>query len=319
MLRNNIAGTLSQIGLNAVQPAHVVDHNNGNMAQDLAKAFSGWDTANKKQAYINALQGGDQGKIDSALASYNPEAYAQVMQAREQRANQLADADTQFARQKELADLAFERQKSLKNIDLSNALALEERKRKLQQMGGENIESISGFTPTGNKKYDDAYLQEIGKKNAQTILAEKDAESMRPALINAMIRADKAAKSGNGVGFIGGHAADFGINPTAKAGQNYADIQSANTQMNTYLRKQLAATGLTGSELNSAVEAEAYRYQIKPTDDEDIIQRKLKNFAEDKLGGTVFNTQSGQVVSTHDLGVGSTQQFSNGFSVTRIK
>lgn len=141
-----------------------------------------------------------------------------------------------------------------------------------------------GVALTGNKKYDDAYMQEVGKKAAQTAIAEKDADSMKPALLQAMARASKAASSGTGVGWLGGMAANWGMNPLPNAGSNYADIETANTQMNTFLRKQLAATGLTGSELNSAVEAQAYRYQIKPTDSESIIKRKLKNFAEDKLG-----------------------------------
>lgn len=151
--------------------------------------------------------------------------------------------------------------------------------------GTSKIETLpEGVTLTGNKKYDEAYMQEVGKKAAQTAIAEQDAESMKPALIQAMARADEAAKSGSGVGFIGGTLANWGLNPAKNAGANYADIESANTQMNTFLRKQLAATGLTGSELNSAVEAQAYRYQIKPTDSESVIRRKLQNFAEDKLG-----------------------------------
>jgi hypothetical protein len=145
-----------------------------------------------------------------------------------------------------------------------------------------------GVTLTGNKKYDDAYMQEIGKKAAQKAVADRDMEEMKPTLIQSMAKADKAAKSGNGVGLLGGFAARLGLNPAPNAGFNYADIETANTQMNTFLRKQLAATGLTGSELNSAVEAEAYRYQIKPTDSESIIKRKLQNFAEDKLGITDF-------------------------------
>lgn len=160
---------------------------------------------------------------------------------------------------------------------------------KQRDLLGDIVSGASGVAPdgtplTGNKKYDDAYMQEVGKKAAQTAIAEKDADSMKPALIQAMARADEAAKSGSGVGFIGGTLANWGLNPAKNAGANYADIESANTQMNTFLRKQLAATGLTGSELNSAVEAQAYRYQIKPTDSESVIRRKLQNFAEDKLG-----------------------------------
>lgn len=140
-----------------------------------------------------------------------------------------------------------------------------------------------GVALTGNKAFDDAYMKETGKKTAQIKQAEADAKSMEPALLQAMDRAAKAAKNGTGVGFIGGTAANWGLNPLPNAGANYADIQSANTQMNTYLRKQLAATGLTGSELNSAVEAQAYRYQINPTDSESVIRRKLQNFVADKL------------------------------------
>ena len=140
-----------------------------------------------------------------------------------------------------------------------------------------------GVALTGNKAFDDAYMRETGKKTAQIKQAEADAKSMEPALLQAMDRAAKAAKNGTGVGFIGGTAANWGLNPLPNAGANYADIQSANTQMNTYLRKQLAATGLTGSELNSAVEAQAYRYQISPTDSESVIRRKLQNFVADKL------------------------------------
>lgn len=145
-----------------------------------------------------------------------------------------------------------------------------------------------GVALTGNKKYDDAYMQEIGKKAAQKAAAESDSEEMKPALLQAMRRGYEAAQNGTGIGLLGGMAADWGMNPLPGAGKNYADIQTANTQMNTFLRKQLAATGLTGSELNSAVEAEAYRYQIKPTDSESIIKRKLQNFAEDKLGYADF-------------------------------
>lgn len=154
-----------------------------------------------------------------------------------------------------------------------------------------------GTPLTGNQKYDDAYMQEEGKKAAQKAAAERDAEEMKPALIQAMARADEAAKSGSGIGLLGGTLANLGLNPAKNAGANYADIESANTQMNTFLRKQLAATGLTGSELNSAVEAQAYRYQIKPTDSESVIRRKLQNFAEDKLGGTAFNMNTGQTVN----------------------
>lgn len=178
-----------------------------------------------------------------------------------------------------------------------------------------------GAVLTGNKKYDDAYMQEIGKKAAQKAAAESDSEEMKPALLQAMDRAAKAAKSGTGVGFIGGTAANWGLNPLPNAGANFADIQSANTQMNTYLRKQLAATGLTGSELNSAVEAQAYRYQINPTDSESVIKRKLQNFIEDKLPITTVKgsvVTSGKKINPNGSGLQKGQKI-GGFTVIGVE
>lgn len=54
--------------------------------------------------------------------------------------------------------------------------------------------------------------------------------------------------------------------------------------MNALLRQKLQASGLTGSELNSALEADAYRYTIRPTDNENVIKQKIKSFREDYLG-----------------------------------
>ena len=277
------------------------------------------EQAQKQQAYSDALQTGNQDAINQAWAAYDPQGYSSYLNQQQQRAEdrqwQLEDmarkerAAYSLAQFKQnIANAAAQAERERENAQLDEALKsglitdAEYNQRKRMQILGDIVNGVSGVAPegtplTGNKAYDDAYLKEVGKKTAQVKQAEADANEMKPALIQAMARADKAARSGSGVGFIGGTAANFGLNPLPKAGANYADIQSANTQMNTYLRKQLAATGLTGSELNSAVEAEAYRYQIKPTDSESVIRRKLQNFAQDKLGGTAFDMNTGQVVN----------------------
>lgn len=267
----------------------------------------------KMNAYAEVLK--QQHPEDAARIEADPLAYAAMLDD-----NAKAERDQQYkmdylAKQNAnamgleqyrngLRKIAEQEQRAQREAQLQNALAsglitqeqydIAKRRDLLGDIATGNLPE--GVTLTGNKKYDDAYMQEVGKKTAQKVAAEADSEQMKPALIQAMARANEAAKSGTGVGLLGGFAANMGINPLPNAGKNYADIQSANTQMNTFLRKQLAATGLTGSELNSAVEAEAYRYQIKPTDSESIIRRKLQNFAEDKLGGTVFNLNSGAPV-----------------------
>ena len=123
MIGNNIAGTLSQIGLKAVQPATVIDNGKdmGKAIQDSLKMYNDYS---KKQAYIDALQGGNQEDIDKALAAYDPQAYAKAMETRQVREWQLADADTQFARQKELAQMNFGNQLALENVRNQNAIGL---------------------------------------------------------------------------------------------------------------------------------------------------------------------------------------------------
>ena len=280
MIGNNIAGTLSQIGLRAVQPATVIDSGKdmGKAIQDSLKMYNDYS---KKHAYIDALQGGDQEKIDSALASYNPEAYAQVMQAREQRANQLADADTQFARQKELADIQYNRSLALENLRNQNAIGL-------KQLEYQGLGGIEGFTPTGNPAYDKAVVAQLAKDNVEKAKALRQVAEMQPAVEQAMARADKAVDDGTGIGATSarGLVGDgfWGqLLSSKKADQNRTDIDTANSQMNSFLRSKLASTGLTGGELNSAAEAEAYRYTIKPNDSREQIAQKLKNFRNDYL------------------------------------
>ena len=107
---------------------------------------------------------------------------------------------------------------------------------------------------------------------------------MKPALLDALSRAETAADSGDGLGLLGATAEKIGLNVFGDSGNNYEDVKTANAQMNAYLRQKLQATGLTGSELNSAAEAEAYRYSISPWDTEDRIKRKIANFKADYLG-----------------------------------
>ena len=71
----------------------------------------------RRNAYIDAINGGNQEEIDKAFANYDPETYAKVMMGRQ-------DADTQFARQKELAQMNFGNQLALENVRNQNAIGL---------------------------------------------------------------------------------------------------------------------------------------------------------------------------------------------------
>lgn len=77
----------------------------------------------KKQAYIEALKGGNQDEINSAMANYNPDAYAQMLKSDAQRAEDrkwaLDDATTKFQRDLEIAKI---KNNGLVNINMSNPL-----------------------------------------------------------------------------------------------------------------------------------------------------------------------------------------------------
>lgn len=135
-----------------------------------------------------------------------------------------------------------------------------------------------------NDKAEEVLVKERAKAQAEREKGAENAALMRPAVEAAINRAETAALNGSGIGPVGGFLAGLGINPAQGAGANYADIESANAQMNALLRQKLQATGLTGSELNSAIEASAYRYTISPLDSEEVILRKLQNFRKDYLG-----------------------------------
>lgn len=141
------------------------------------------------------------------------------------------------------------------------------------------------------KQNEDAYnrtLQiEEAKNTAEFEKGARAVERMRPSVEASLQRAKEALSSGNGLGPLGGKLVALGLNPNAKAGDNYADIESANAQMNALQRQKLQETGLKSSEVNSAMEANAYRYTIKPTDAEAIVSRKINNFEND-----YFNTNS---------------------------
>jgi len=131
--------------------------------------------------------------------------------------------------------------------------------------------------------YEKVKQQEQAKKEVETLQAQEDFNKMLPSVNEAIGRAKIALKSGTGLGKVGGSLSWLGWS-TGKGQQNRADVESANTQMNQILRQKLSQMGLTGSELNSAVEANAYRYTISPFDDEDTSLRKIENFESDILG-----------------------------------
>ena len=131
--------------------------------------------------------------------------------------------------------------------------------------------------------YEKTAQMEQAKTDIEVKRGNEDFEKMKPSVVDALNRATDSLKSGTGIGPVGGTLTKLGLSPFGSSASNYANIESANTQMNQILRAKLKATGLTGSELNSAVEANAYRYTISPTDNEGVVLQKIENFKNDVL------------------------------------
>ena len=234
----------------------------------------------RREALAAALESGDQEQIDKAALAADPTTFY---------ANRLVQAQRQQQRDWAVADREQEHQWDLEKLEKmnQNALGLAKAKAMLdggQQVSNQDLASLLGVPLTGNKKYDEALLQQAGKDKAAALKGEQATAAMRPSVSAALDRAEIAADSGNGIGKIGATLEWLGLNPAGKSGENYTDIETANSQMNALLRQKLQATGLTGSELNSAAEANAYRYTISPFDSEARIKQKITNFRKDYLG-----------------------------------
>lgn len=170
-------------------------------------------------------------------------------------------------------------------------------------------------------KYD---IKRKGEEDKARMEAEKSAkqnEAMRPRVIQAIDRAEKALDEGTGLGQFGG----WGWT-TQTGGVNRAAIQSAQAQINTVMRGLLKEMGVGSTELNSAAEAAAYRYQITP--DMPISQQKqiIENFKKDYLDGTVRKeaaiaaSQHGGQAPDIDVNDPRVQEaLNNGYTMDQIK
>lgn len=310
MLNKNFAATSAMIGK---APKMVIEQPHFTKQEDWGQVMSKFLTDYKNQTNENelksALQSGDEEAINKAAAAYDPKGFYDAMQ--------------KIKASREASDLDFERKKELASMNFENALALENIKNRnaigLKQLEYQGLGNIEGFTPTGNPAYDKAVVAQLAKDNVERQKAIRQVEDMRPAVEGALARADQALLSGKGIGansakgMFGDDSVLGQLFSSKEADNNREDINTANSQMNSFLRSKLASTGLTGGELNAAAEAEAYRYTIKPNDSDTSIARKISNFRRDYLGLPELNIPTSAKPQTRGA-----QQVGN-FKVREIK
>jgi len=295
----NIAQSLSNIGLGAVQKANVVGGDTSNWAQDLSSAFKGWKDAKTRQAYIDQLT--NEHPEDAARIAADPVAYAKIL---EDRAN--AERDQQY--KMDILGEQFENALALENKKNANAIGLAKLAAELKGDGEKtiaqkNVEAMvetgkftpdeawsllyGGQNPTFNfealgTKGQEAYDKKIGENLADEAIAQKQMQTLQPKVVNALARARESFIDGTGLGQFGG----LGWT-TEQGGINRANVKNAQAQINTTMRGLLKQMGVGSTELNSAAEAEAYRYMIDPKMPIAQQAQVLRNFEQDYLSGNL--------------------------------
>ena len=133
---------------------------------------------NAKNAYLEALETGDQNAIDKAYASYDPMGYAKMVRDREA-------SDLQYERNKELADIAFQRSMQLEGMRNANARSLAELKAGLTGANTPNaIQVVNAMVESGIPLKDAWALYYAGQNpNVPTeIFGKKGGEKASEAL-----------------------------------------------------------------------------------------------------------------------------------------
>lgn len=227
--------------------------------------------------------------------------------------NTIADTDpntalglVQYKQQQDDA-LALERMKEASRNQLTpyqqEMLAL--KRQQLAQSGGgtgsiKNIEYLvrQGYTPEQaanmvfsgqnpavaglGQKGMEAYDKKVGETLGDEFVAERQLKKLKPKAENALQRAEESLNEGSGLGQVGG----WGWT-TGEGGKNRANIKNAQAQINTTMRGLLSQMGVGSSELNSAAEAEAYRYMLSPDMPIEQQRQVINNFKQDYLDGTL--------------------------------
>lgn len=178
------------------------------------------------------------------------------------------------------------------------------RDREMQEMKNKEAEKLLKFkymTKAELSPYEKTMQMEQAKADVSASKGLAGAKKMLPSVNEALARAEKSIESGWGLGKIGGNLASLGL--VGKEGaENFANVETANSQMNALLRQKLQSSGLTGSELNSALEANAYRYTISPTDSPSIVKKKMANFRTDYMD-SIDGVDGGQAQNNDPLGI----------------
>lgn len=264
----------------------------------ISNSLNGMQTNFKTQALADALESGDQEAINKARAALDPTGFADLLEQQAQRAEDRAweqeKLQKSFDLQKELSQMKYNQERNLAEfkagLDNSGTTAMRNMQYLVSQgytpqeaaalyYGGQNSTLDLG---TLGKKGQEAYDKKIGEDLAQQAIADKQMRTLEPKVKNALVRAKDSLLDGEGLGQFGG----WGWT-TDKGGVNRANIKNAQAQINTTMRGLLKQMGVGSTELNSAAEAEAYRYMLSPDMPKGQQAQVISNFEKDYLSGNL--------------------------------
>jgi hypothetical protein len=331
MLNRDFAGTTARIASTTnITPVEQVDYAGAlkNFLNEYRTSADRYEKQKDKEllksktdALTNAIKGGNQDEINNALATVDPVAYAQMLKSDAQRAEDrkwaLDDMATKHRYDLELAkakDKEFTT--AQRNMAYLQEMGYSPKEAAMLVYGGQNPSLDMAML---NSKGQDAYAKEIGKSLAEEQIAEKQLKTLTPRAKQALERAKASLDDGTGLGQIGG----WGWT-TGQGGINRANVSNAQAQINTAMRGLLSNMGVGSSELNSAAEAEAYRYMIKPDMPIEQQRQVLKNFEDDYLSGKLEQDLRGIYgKSLKDVSLMSDprvkQALAEGYSLEQIK
>lgn len=259
------------------------------------KELYGWQKGvdssfSNQAAYRDALLAENKAQSDYGRGQAAADAQAQRNRDFETFKNSLPTGDILKARQQ--AEILQQQGYNLNASDIikmqyEKQLAEQEKQRLELETARQNLQQpkISPLEEYRQKKEIDLQMQQqLQQRQEKAEQAKKEQRNavMRPRLLQAIERGEKALDDGTGLGQFGG----WGWT-TEQGGQNRADIQTAQAQINTEMRDLLAEMGVGATELNSAAEAAAYRYQISPDMPVAQIRQIFKNFKQDYMDGSL--------------------------------
>lgn len=262
----------------------------------LSAGARGWNVVKDQDAYkrgITQINSGDWEGGVNTIAQRDPETalglaqYKQkaddalaLQQARDEARNQLTPYQQEM--------LALKRQQlaqngggtgSIKNIEYLVGQGYTPEQAANMVFSGQNP-AVQGLGQKGMEAYD----KKVGETLGDEFVAERQLKTLKPKAENALQRAEESLNEGTGLGQVGG----WGWT-TGQGGKNRANIKNAQAQINTTMRGLLSQLGVGATELNSAAEAEAYRYMLSPDMPIEQQRQVINNFKQDYLSGTLEN------------------------------